>query len=68
MKEEEINDTELEELEERVEERKTTQRRTLDMDDGGKVINWFERLVQIVDKYGFKTIILTFLLIHHQLD
>lgn len=63
MKEEEINDTELEELEERVEERKTTQRRTLDMDDGGKVINWFERLVQIVDKYGFKTIVLTFLLI-----
>ena len=63
MKEEEINDTELEELEERVEERKTTQRRTLDMGDGGKVVNWFERMVQIVDTYGIKTITLTFLLI-----
>lgn len=63
MKEEEINDEELVELQERVKERETLKRRTLDMNDGGKVINWFERMVQIVDTYGIKTIILTFLLI-----
>lgn len=63
MKEEEINDTELVELQERVKENKTIKRRTLDMDDGGKVVNWFERMVQIVDTYGIKTITLTFLLI-----
>lgn len=63
MKEEEINDTELVELQERVKESKTVKRRSFDMDDGGKVVNWFERMVQIVDTYGIKTIILTFLLI-----
>ena len=63
MKEEEINDIELVELEERVKESKTVKRRSFDMDDGGKVVNWFERMVQIVDTYGIKTIILTFLLI-----
>lgn len=63
MKEEEINDTELVELQERVKENKTIKRKTLDMGDGGKVVNWFERMVQIVDTYGIKTITLTFLLI-----
>ena len=63
MKEEEINDTELGELQERVKENKTIKRKTLDMGDGGKVVNWFERMVQIVDTYGIKTITLTFLLI-----
>ena len=60
MKEEEINDTELVELQERVKENKTIKRKTLDMGDGGKVVNWFERMVQIVDTYGIKTITLTF--------
>ena len=39
MKEEEINDTELVELQERVKENKTIKRKTLDMGDGGKVWN-----------------------------
>lgn len=63
MKTEEMNDMEFGELQERVNEVKAYPRRTLDMDDGGKVVGWFERIVKIVHTYGIKTIILTFLVI-----
>lgn len=56
---EEIVDNELNELKERV--NSSPYHRRLDMDDGAKVVGWFERIVQIVHTYGMKTVCFTFL-------
>lgn len=60
MKDEEALDEELIELQKKVNS-DTHPRQTMTMDDGGKIVGWFERIVKIVHTYGIKTICLTFL-------
>jgi hypothetical protein len=54
-----VDNEEFTELQERLNEK----RRILDVDDGTKVVGWFERIVNVVHTYGIKPIALTFVIV-----
>lgn len=59
MEDKYLNDSEYNSLVEKV-EAKIYKRRVLDMNDGEKMVGWFERIVMIVDKHGWLKVLSVF--------
>lgn len=54
MEEKEVQDVELVNLQEKIEYSKHENRRKLDYDESGKVVNWIEKIVSLISQYGMK--------------
>ena len=63
MEERNVQDVEYDNFIEKMNQSETHVKRRMDFDDGGKVVNWLERIVALIHNYGMKRIIQALLLI-----